>query len=148
VCSAMGDNGGGIDEEAALIELNDLLFQATELSKEQTLQELLELQQATAEPDGAADEAGEPSAGSSRGGSGRNQLLPVMLGHGSEIHFPGAVKALQRVLIARGYPCYGETGRFGRQTETALKAFQASEGLPKTGILDVATMELITQYDQ
>ena len=53
-----------------------------------------------------------------------------------------AVTAMQANLLAWDPDClpkYGADGDFGSETEAALKAFQASAGLPATGIYDDAT---------
>ena len=51
------------------------------------------------------------------------------------------VKTAQRLLIASGYSCgsYKDDGDFGKDTETADKAFQKAKSLPVTGIVDKAT---------
>ena len=48
------------------------------------------------------------------------------------------VTNLQLALIAKGFglPIYGADGIFGDETEGAVKAFQASVGLPVTGVVD------------
>lgn len=58
-----------------------------------------------------------------------------------------AVTAMQRALLAWDATClpkYGADGDFGCETEAALKAFQASEGLPVTGVYDEATRKALT----
>ena len=52
------------------------------------------------------------------------------------------VTAMQRGLVAwdgKCLPKYGADGDFGGETEAAVKAFQASAGLPVTGVYDAAT---------
>lgn len=48
------------------------------------------------------------------------------------------VLALQRALVRQHAPIGGADGIFGPQTETALKAWQTSQGLPATGVCDAA----------
>ena len=58
-----------------------------------------------------------------------------------------AVTAMQRALLAWDATClpkYGADGDFGGETEAALKAFQASEGLTVTGVYDEATRKALT----
>jgi hypothetical protein len=52
-----------------------------------------------------------------------------------------SVRALQRALLEQGQklPRFGVDGRFGRETETALRAFQAAQGLTPSGRLDART---------
>ena len=53
-----------------------------------------------------------------------------------------AVKALQQLLMKWNPDClpeYGADGDFGKETEDAVKAFQASAKLKETGIYDAAT---------
>ena len=52
------------------------------------------------------------------------------------------VKALQILLIGRGYSCgwYGADGDFGGATDTAVKAYQKDKGLEIDGIVGKATM--------
>jgi hypothetical protein len=92
----------------------ELLSDAEELAKEQTMRELMDLQ--TAEKDGEFR-----TFGSAPGAVG---LLPVELGRGSEASFPLAVRALQKALLARGFSTGDPSGIFGRQTEAAVKNFQ------------------------
>lgn len=51
------------------------------------------------------------------------------------------VKALQILLIGRGYNCgsYGADGSFGAATENAVKAFQKAKGLTADGICGLMT---------
>lgn len=55
------------------------------------------------------------------------------------------VKALQSDLIALGYSCgsYGADGEFGRATVSALKAFQADNGLTADGIAGKNTYAML-----
>lgn len=51
-----------------------------------------------------------------------------------------AVTVLQTVLIQKGYLASGSaTGYFGAATQAAVKAFQAANGLPQTGIFTVGS---------
>ena len=56
-----------------------------------------------------------------------------------------AVKELQKALISLGYPLprYGADGDFGKETEAAVKAFQADNGLKADGIAGPKTLEAI-----
>lgn len=59
-----------------------------------------------------------------------------------------AVKAMQEALVKAGwsFPKYGCDGDFGTETETNVKGFQRTAGLPVTGIYDAATKSaLMTQ---
>lgn len=59
-----------------------------------------------------------------------------------------AVTAMQRALLAWDQTClpeWGADGDFGGETEAALKAFQASEGLPVTGVYDEATRKMLAE---
>jgi peptidoglycan hydrolase-like protein with peptidoglycan-binding domain len=59
-----------------------------------------------------------------------------------------AVTALQKALLAWDATClprFGADGDFGSETEKALKAFQAAEGLPVTGVYDEATRKALTE---
>lgn len=51
-----------------------------------------------------------------------------------------SVRAMQRLLIAGGYPCgeQGADGSFGGATQKALKSFQKENALAETGICDKA----------
>ena len=53
-----------------------------------------------------------------------------------------AVHAIQLALKTRGYPLTG-TGYFGQQTDAAVEDYQRRMGLSVTGIVDVATAELL-----
>src|SRR3989344_7059709 len=58
------------------------------------------------------------------------------------------VLTLQQFLVNQGYPGTGSwmlTGYFGNATHAALILFQASRGLPQTGIADAVTRAAITQ---
>ncbi len=57
------------------------------------------------------------------------------------------VRALQADLIALGYSCgvYGADGEFGRATESALKAFQADNGLTVDGIAGPNTFNMLNE---
>lgn len=47
------------------------------------------------------------------------------------------VKGVQEALVAKGYPIGGDPdGDFGDKTRAAVLAFQATEGLPTTGVVD------------
>ncbi len=51
----------------------------------------------------------------------------------------GAVSTLQRVLTARGFSTKGVDGEFGKNTEAAVRAFQARNGLTVDGIVGSGT---------
>ena len=73
------------------------------------------------------------------GGAGAYQIALQVLKKGDR----GAeVRQTQRLLIATGYamPQYGADGDFGSETETAVKTFQADNGLEQNGKVDKATM--------
>jgi len=55
------------------------------------------------------------------------------------------VRALQILLIGRGYACglYGTNGVFGEETKDALVRFQMAAGLNKTGIADADTWAVL-----
>ena len=58
-----------------------------------------------------------------------------------------AVTAMQKALLAWDAKClpkYGADGDFGGETEAALRAFQAAENLPVTGVYDEATRKALT----
>ena len=52
------------------------------------------------------------------------------------------VTEIQKVLIGRGYPCgtTGADGKFGTNTEKAVKSFQTANSLTSTGIVDYDTV--------
>ncbi|MGE5169063.1 MAG: peptidoglycan-binding domain-containing protein [Rudaea sp.] len=50
------------------------------------------------------------------------------------------VRAAQQALNDRGYDAGAVDGVFGPQTESALRSFQQTQGLPETGTLDSATL--------
>lgn len=62
-----------------------------------------------------------------------NKDSPLKAGMTSDV-----VKQAQIALAAYSYPLLG-TGYFGPATRDAVKAFQTSQGLPITGVIDVAT---------
>lgn len=55
------------------------------------------------------------------------------------------VRELQEALIKLGwiFPQFGADGDFGAETEVNVKGFQASAGLPETGIFDADTAEAL-----
>jgi hypothetical protein len=53
------------------------------------------------------------------------------------------VSALQTRLIRLEYLDAAATGYFGPQTEAAVRAYQAAEGLPETGRADIATLDAL-----
>lgn len=54
--------------------------------------------------------------------------------------------AFQKVLIARGnLKLSTTTAYFGTETQTAVKAFQASHNLPQTGVIDQATFAAMNE---
>ncbi|MBO5970710.1 MAG: peptidoglycan-binding protein [Clostridia bacterium] len=80
-----------------------------------------------------------PPPEESVGGAGAYQIALQVLKKGDR----GAeVRQTQRLLIATGYamPQYGADGDFGSETETAVKKFQADNGLEQNGTVDKATM--------
>lgn len=56
------------------------------------------------------------------------------------------VRYLQNALMSAGYalPRYGADGKFGEETATAVRAFQAVNALPVTGECDSVTWDLLT----
>lgn len=76
------------------------------------------------------------------------EVAPVAHGlsrgdHGS------AVTAMQEALLKWDPTClprYGADGDFGGETEKALRAFQAAEGLPVTGVYDEATRKALADW--
>ena len=81
----------------------------------------------------------------------RNDVAAILAGDGSTVTTPvtdtnlkksstgEAVKAMQTMLIACGYSCgtSGTDGDFGKNTETAVKAFQKAAGLTVDGIYEI-----------
>ena len=67
--------------------------------------------------------------------------LPMM--QGSE------VVIIQRILVSKGYDIgsYGVDGKFGKNTETAVKKFQAEHGLKVDGIVGVKTWVMLEKYN-
>jgi peptidoglycan hydrolase-like protein with peptidoglycan-binding domain len=55
------------------------------------------------------------------------------------------VRILQQALVDLGHPLpvHGVDGKFGPETETAVKAFQSARGVPDSGRLDAATMDAL-----
>lgn len=53
------------------------------------------------------------------------------------------VREAQRFLNSLGFSAGKEDGIFGRETEAAVKAFQANTGLPQDGILGAATINAL-----
>lgn len=51
------------------------------------------------------------------------------------------VKEVQLILTALGFYTSGVDGNFGPVTERAVKAFQAQQGLPQTGVVDQPTLD-------
>jgi peptidoglycan hydrolase-like protein with peptidoglycan-binding domain len=49
--------------------------------------------------------------------------------------------ALQQRLTARGFDTQGADGVIGRNSEAAIRAYQASRGLPVTGIPSQALLQ-------
>jgi cell wall-associated NlpC family hydrolase len=59
------------------------------------------------------------------------------------------VQQVQQQLETLGFSSHGTDGRFGRQTEEALQAFQSAYHLPPTGTVDGATWNMLfTGYAQ
>ena len=55
----------------------------------------------------------------------------------------GSVLKVQNELYARGFLTEEGDGRYGRNTESAVRAFQQENGLEATGIVDDETMNLL-----
>lgn len=55
-------------------------------------------------------------------------------------HDDGTVRSVQQSLSARGYDVGPVDGVWGPSTESALRQFQQSQGLPQTGDLDPRTL--------
>ena len=55
------------------------------------------------------------------------------------------VRVLQQALLDLGHqlPLHGVDGKFGPETERAVKAFQTAHGVPDSGRLDAATMDAL-----
>jgi len=53
------------------------------------------------------------------------------------------VRNVQQALNAKGYNVGPADGQWGPSTETALKQFQSTQGLPSTGVLDTRTMSAL-----
>jgi hypothetical protein len=53
-----------------------------------------------------------------------------------------SLSSAQRELSSRGFSVTVD-GRMGPQTRSAIRSFQASEGLPQTGVLDAATADAL-----
>ena len=70
----------------------------------------------------------------------RAEAIADMLMRGSK---GDAVKSLQEMLNKLGYNCGEADGKFGSKTEAAVIAFQKAEGLPETGTVDDATMNVL-----
>lgn len=67
--------------------------------------------------------------------------LPMMQG--------SDVVIIQRILVSKGYDIgsYGVDGKFGKNTETAVKKFQAEHGLKVDGIVGVKTWAMLEKYN-
>ena len=67
--------------------------------------------------------------------------LPMMSG--------SDVVIIQRILVSKGYDIgsYGVDGKFGKNTETAVKKFQAEHGLQVDGIVGVKTWAMLEKYN-
>ena len=57
----------------------------------------------------------------------------------------GTVGEIQRALLAAGFDPDGTDGIYGQDTTAAVKAFQRSERLPTTGIVDDVTWQALMQ---
>jgi peptidoglycan hydrolase-like protein with peptidoglycan-binding domain len=65
---------------------------------------------------------------------------------GSGFRFPegsARVREVQRHLRYLGYSLSGEDGKFGAQTERAVRRFERREGLPVDGVVDVPTIRAL-----
>jgi lysozyme family protein/peptidoglycan hydrolase-like protein with peptidoglycan-binding domain len=71
-------------------------------------------------------------------GTAAPDLPPSALGMGS---IGAAVRDLQTVLTARGFPVGEIDGAFGPDTEAGVRAFQRAQNLPVTGVADRTTMQ-------
>lgn len=71
------------------------------------------------------------------------ELGPITIGAFGRV-FPGSrgniVRALQLILMLRGYSLGTADGVFGVLTQQAVEQFQKSEGLPADGIIDAQTL--------
>ena len=67
--------------------------------------------------------------------------LPMMQG--------SDVVIIQRILVSKGYDIgsYGVDGKYGKNTETAIKKFQAEHGLKVDGIVGVKTWAMLEKYN-
>lgn len=67
--------------------------------------------------------------------------LPMMQG--------SDVVIIQRILVSKGYDIgsYGVDGKYGKNTETAVKKFQAEHGLKVDGIVGVKTWAMLEKYN-
>jgi hypothetical protein len=75
-----------------------------------------------------------------------NSRIDVVLAEAKDTQFVSAdfdVKRLQQALKTLGHTSLKVDGTFGKQTRTALKAFQTSAGLPADGVLTAATRDAI-----
>jgi len=59
----------------------------------------------------------------------------------------GSVLRVQNQLFAQGFLAEEGDGHFGRNTESAVRAFQQENGLEVTGVVDDATFELLLYSD-
>lgn len=76
--------------------------------------------------------------------TGPDMSDPLMQGHPDKIR----VSALQQALVALGYRLGKVDGIFGPLTSEALLAFQNENGLPTTGIVDLATQAALSRASQ
>lgn len=63
----------------------------------------------------------------------------LSIGDGEDDGLKADVRRLQEFLKEKGYFTYKTTGYFGKVTRTGLTAFQAAQGISKTGAFDAAT---------
>jgi len=76
---------------------------------------------------------------------GRNVVLEAVYDGERDLRRPvnsAEVRVLQQALLDLGHalPLHGVDGKFGPETQTAVKAFQSARGVPDSGRLDEATM--------
>ena len=78
------------------------------------------------------------------GGTGvQSQYVELKLGDADSPDGYAYIVFLQKRLIQLGYLLTGVDGVYGSTTEEAVRAFQRNNGLPETGIADVATQERV-----
>lgn len=86
------------------------------------------------------------------GYAGHYEYDKLPLGHASAANVPAEagsadVRGAQQALNDRGYDAGAVDGVFGPQTESAIRSFQQTQGLPQTGALDPATLAALGVSD-